>query len=610
MEKLTLVFPLAAVAFILLFFWDCFSCRRAEALSLPGDNKRSLSGRDRIIVLVITACYALAAFVDLGNTKGVESYCNFPDRGSYVLIELPENTELGGLRYFTGLHTGDYYVQTSADGENWTDHGTLPQEYSSLFTWEEQMLPDPVFGAKYLRIIAGSALQLGELALYDSYGQIIPAITLNYDAGCAPLFDEQELIPEKSDYKNSAYFDEIYHVRTAVEHLQDVTPYEISHPPLGKIIIGIGIEIFGLVPFGWRFMGALAGVCMLPMLYVLSKRMFGGTAVPACTTLLMATDFMHFTQTRIATIDSFAVFFILAMYLFMYIYLQSDRENIKSWLLPLALCGLCFGLGAATKWTCLYAGAGLGLIWLIDRAERYMSAAKAGKKREAISELRKNIAWCLLFFVAVPGIIYYLSYAPYGTARGMSGIGMFFSRDYAQTVLDNQKYMLSYHSGVDASHPYSSRWWQWLLDVRPILYYLEYFGVESRSSIAAFVNPILCWGGLGAMAAMLVLWIRKGDKTARFIALGYLAQLLPWVFVSRITFAYHYFPSTVFLCLALAYLFDHVRRRSQSWKVSIWSFAAVSLLLFAVFYPVISGAEVKMWYADSFLSWYKESWPF
>ena len=72
------------------------------------------------------------------------------------------------------------------------------------------------------------------------------------------------------------------------------------------------------------------------------------------TLTLLAFDFMHLTQTRIATIDSFATFFILLMYLFLYRYFTEGR------LRHLAACGVTFGIGAATKWTCLYAGAGLG----------------------------------------------------------------------------------------------------------------------------------------------------------------------------------------------------------------------------------------------------------
>ena len=98
------------------------------------------------------------------------------------------------------------------------------------------------------------------------------------------------------------------------------------------------------------------------------KRLFGGYAVPALGTVVFATDFMHFVQTRIATIDTYGVFFILLMYWFLYIWLEEE----KPW--ALALSGVFFGLGAASKWICLYAGAGLGLLWLLHWLRRFAEA--------------------------------------------------------------------------------------------------------------------------------------------------------------------------------------------------------------------------------------------
>jgi dolichyl-phosphate-mannose--protein O-mannosyl transferase len=64
-------------------------------------------------------------------------------------------------------------------------------------------------------------------------------------------------------------FDEVYHAKTAYEYIRKVLPDEDTHPPLGKAIIALGIQIFGMTPFGWRFMGILFGILMLPLLYVL-----------------------------------------------------------------------------------------------------------------------------------------------------------------------------------------------------------------------------------------------------------------------------------------------------------------------------------------------------
>lgn len=146
-------------------------------------------------------------------------------------------------------------------------------------------------------------------------------------------------MPASSTYFNSSYFDEIYHARTAYEHLRGVYPYEVSHPPLGKEILALGIALFGMTPFGWRCMGALFGVVMLPLMWDLLRRMFRDDRVALCGTALLAFDFMHLTQTRIATIDSFATLFILLMYLFLYRYFAEGK------LRHLAACGIAFGRG-------------------------------------------------------------------------------------------------------------------------------------------------------------------------------------------------------------------------------------------------------------------------
>ena len=62
------------------------------------------------------------------------------------------------------------------------------------------------------------------------------------------------------------------------------------------------------------------------------------------------------------------------------------------------------------------------------------------------------------------------------------------------------------------------------------------------------------------------------------------------MFISRLTFAYHYFPSSVFLVLALGYVFALLRENRPSWRLYALPFALGCVLLFALFYPVLSGA--------------------
>ena len=56
----------------------------------------------------------------------------------------------------------------------------------------------------------------------------------------------------------------------------------------------------------------------------------------------MMFDFMHFTQTRLATIDSYTIFFVMLMFYFMLDYYDSksyERGFLKS-LIPLFLSGI------------------------------------------------------------------------------------------------------------------------------------------------------------------------------------------------------------------------------------------------------------------------------
>lgn len=613
--KLTILFPaltLLLIAAFYLFLPSLDVC----VLPGPGEEKRpgkkTAAGRagsphpgsaakhgERLAVVLVTLLYALTAFARLGDARAPQSSVVFSE-GESLILELGSTEDISRAMLYSVIGTGGFSISLSEDGEVWTDAGEFDQNYVALLKWHSLDLSGR---ARYLQLTAHGVPELGEVVLFGKDGSALPWATAN------ALTDEQALAPEKPTFLNSSYFDEIYHARTALEHLRGMWPYEISHPPLGKLIIGLGISLFGMTPFGWRFSGALFGVLMLPLVYFFARKLFGRGSVPVCCALLLAADFMHFNQTRIATIDTYGVFFTLAMYYFLYCWLSPDGEGSMS---PpaegrkrdLALSGLCFGIGAACKWTCLYAGAGLGLIWLLHWLFRFVR-----ERKNAWKPFLRNAGFCLVFFVLVPALVYYVSYYPYGLGKGLGGgAGMFFRADYAKTVLDNQGYMFRYHSGVDATHPYSSRWYQWILDIRPILYYLDYSG-ESRSSFGAFVNPVLCWAGLLGVAVLVWCAAVRREKKALFLLLGYLAQLVPWMFVSRITFEYHYFPCSVFLVLILGYVFALIRDNVKGWRAAVWGLTALQIALFLFFYPALWGAGLNSKTASLLYRWLP-SWPF
>ena len=84
-------------------------------------------------------------------------------------------------------------------------------------------------------------------------------------------------------------------------------------------------------------------------------------------------------------------------------------------------------------------------------------------------------------------------------------------------------------------------------------------------------------------------------------------QVLPWVFISRLTFEYHYFAATLFLVLALGYVFDRLRQRG--YLGIVYAFTAANGVLFALFFPVLTGVTIPRDYAWNVLKWLPD-WPF
>jgi len=357
-------------------------------------------------------------------------------------------------------------------------------------------------------------------------------------------------------------------------------------------------------PVGWRLVGAICGVVMLVVMYVFIKNMFGRTVIATCGTLLLSFDFMRFVQTRIATIDTYVVLFILLAFFFMYRYITTDNDaDFRKSLAPLALSGFFFGLSVATKWIGFYAGAGLLIIYII-RLVQLGIHYKTIKKHGFTTYLTRTILLSILFFVIIPAAVYYIVYIPYGHALGMTlGGGMLWDAEFFKHVWDNQIVMFRYHSQLVAEHPYSSMWWQWVLNTKPILYVNNYKG-SLRATFGAFGNPVVWWGGLFAIVVMLVRVFTHRDGKALFILVGFLSQLLPWIAVTRIVFVYHYFPSTLFLVLALSHIFyTMMERKKRKYKSYVYGYTVAAGAVFAIFYPALSGHYLPEWYYNNFLKW-------
>ncbi|MGO4547095.1 phospholipid carrier-dependent glycosyltransferase [Paenibacillus sp. 2TAB23] len=586
--------------------------------------------KDWLLMSAITLVYGIVALFQLGEMKGPQTAWQPESAGQSFYVDLGDVKQLDRINSFGGVGTGKFKYEFSQNGIDWDQVMEIDSSHVAVFTWTSQ---PAALQARYVKLTTvQSGFSMHELVIYaQGSKEPLPIVGVNDELAKEPkrgsvalLFDEQELARYDATFMNGSYFDEIYHARTAYEHLEHIVAYENTHPPLGKIIIAIGIKLFGLNPFGWRIMGTLFGVAMLPLMYVFARRLFKTSTYAALATALFAADFMHFTQTRIATIDVYGVFFIMLMFYFMHKYysLSFYRVKLGVTLMPLFLAGLFFGIGVASKWIVLYGGAGLAIMLGISLFERYKEYAAArrvlrdGKgaaaafNAESLQHIIKvfprytviTLAVCLIFYIAIPLVIYALSYIPVLTVMD-DGYTL-------KSLIDYQKHMFSYHSQLVSTHPFSSSWWEWPFMKRPVWYYSGDNMAEGlKSTIVAMGNPLIWWAGIFAMTATIWISIKRKDKAMYTIWIAFLAQYVPWMLVTRLTFLYHYFAMVPFIILSLVYMSKVIEERRPSFKHVRNLFLAGAVLLFVVYYPALSGMTVKSWYVEHVLRWFP-SWLF
>lgn len=598
----------------------------------PSEKKSKLTRIDVIAMIVITAVYAGIAIHDLGDMHAPQSDAVLSNSET-LTVDLGEKQEISKIEFFLG----SYHLYNERSINISFDTATKNVTNGSVFAWNKVDTPNTK--SRYIKLSAkNDDITIREFAIFDKDGNIInPVSTQGTNAD--NLFDEQSMIPEHISFRNSSYFDEIYHARTGYEFIHSLEAYEWTHPPLGKLFISIGIMIFGMVPFGWRIVGTVFGIFMVPVIYMFAKRLFKHSWLAIITCLLFTFDFMHFAQTRISTIDVYVTFFIMLMYYFMYRYCSMSfyDTSFKKTLIPLGLSGIFMGLGIASKWTGVYAGIGLAVLFFMNIYTRYKEYKYAlrnrkgetnGIKHEHIINVfpkytKNTIIFCVIFFIAIPLVIYGLSYIPYLQADGMNGI---------KSIIENQESMLTYHGKtvVDSTHPYSSPWYQWPIMVKPIWYFSGTLPNGLKEGISSFGNPAVWWAGIGAFVYLIYLSIAKKDKKALFLVISYLAQLVSWIPVTRITFIYHYFPCVPFIVLMIGYSIlnmynnSHVvlsgiklynpktgKRNLEAIFLNVKTYAIVyaiiAVVLFALFYPVLSGQPIDPEYVKSHLRWF-DSW--
>ena len=372
-------------------------------------------------------------------------------------------------------------------------------------------------------------------------------------------------------------FDETYYAKWGNDYLTATKFFDV-HPPLGKLLIGVGNFLFGsdpanlVGPVGWRFMVALFGVFIVPLTYLVAKKLFASgesrnsTRIAALAALFVLIDGLILVQTRTALLDSFLVTFSLAAYLSFLHY--QNAMSTKEANLRLLTTGIFMGLALATKWTGVAPLAVISVWWWSQH-----------RAIPPTSFLTKIASFLILPFGIYIGSFLWNVRDP--------GVGFW------MYLWDWHKQTWSFHEHLTASHPYQSRWWSWLYLSRPVWYYFKEDNGVVRG-IIALGNPLLWWAVIPALLASSWYAIRHHYFPFTITLLAFLATYVPWTIIGRTQFQYYLVGGVPFLLMILAWWVDRVLASPYRRLGQLFIVAAV--LVFFFYWPLYTALPIPRWY--------------
>jgi dolichyl-phosphate-mannose--protein O-mannosyl transferase len=360
-------------------------------------------------------------------------------------------------------------------------------------------------------------------------------------------------------------FDEHHFVDNAHNYLQRL-PDLNDHPPLGKLLIALGISLFGESSAGWRCMPALFGAATIVVAALLARRLFPGSAAWAFALVFVSLDGFAIAYSRMALLDG-----MLSCLLLLSCWLALDTSSLA--LIGAALAG---GLALSIKFT--------GVCYLAPLACALLTRSGRGRLR-----------W-LLIAPAVSTLVYYACYA----------LGLWISRApwdpisvWRATVA-----LLRHHAGlIDMQNPSTSSWVTWFVPTRPITLWRTIDGATLRS-VTSRGNPLLwaccsasalglscavAWRGLAPIlkaGTFRLGWLSLPARSLIYLLAAYWACLAPWILTRRDSYIYHYLPSYLTAIVLVSGLCSSIYRSRRSWALT---FTALMIAVSAVYSPRWAG---------------------
>jgi len=368
--------------------------------------------------------------------------------------------------------------------------------------------------------------------------------------------------------------------------------------------------------------------------------------------VLILLDNAFLVQSHFILVDIFMLTFeVLALSFF---FLQQRQKSFSAkWFGYLILMSLFFGLTISIKWTGL---ATIGIIGVIlvakvfnrklalylstpaghsdppvggeeshrisqraeTRATKLLDSSACGLKMTKIA-LLKETAISIIFLLSIGFVIYLVPFVIHFNLLPNSGPGdAFMSSVFQQELkygranvsvplsfwkkfIELNKTMYTSSSNITAYHPYASRWYTWPLAYK-FVYYWNQDITENQKTVSSgkiFLagNPFLWWLAGGFLIFVLAQQIskkgrRKTPPIYYILAMAYLANLLPFLGIKRVSFLYHYLPAALYAILLLSFWLT--RQWSKNEKI-FWAAMFLILAGFIFMAPLSYGWQVPAW---------------
>ncbi|WP_033219081.1 dolichyl-phosphate-mannose--protein mannosyltransferase [Kitasatospora phosalacinea] len=407
----------------------------------------------------------------------------------------------------------------------------------------------------------------------------------------------------------------------------------VVHPPVGKWIIGLGEQFFGMNPYGWRFMVAVLGTLSVLMLARIARRMFRSTLLGCVAGLLLSVDGLHFVLSRTSILDLVVMFWFLAAFGLLLVDRDKSRALIARrleqgldadwWHLgrrPYRLASaVCLGLMTGTKWS--GAPAVLALVLLAGFWDS--SARRLAGGRRNLRGLW-DFAWSAVTVGLTAGVTYLLTWTGWILSSAEPGKGGYlrdwaglnpsdtwgWMPDWARSLWHYHHEMWHFNVGLHDPHTYQSNPWSWLVVGRPVSFFYESpkngqagcTTTECAREVLAIGTPFLWWAGIVALVYCLYRWLMRRDWRAGAILCALAAGYLPWFnYQARTIFLFYAVCFVPFLVLAVTMMIGAMLGRADaSPDRRLAGATGAGLLVVAVmwnflyFYPIYTGQTIPM----------------